>query len=205
MQCRCRGDAGLTHTMQPHFTHSLVYAPIGCLNLIAAAQDLSAPHISAPQLLSAMHALSPSTMAYSRLSLTKLQTHGEEAQDARSMDTFLAVVEKQGPCTLQIKPAPDGSPFLCADQTADCAAQVLFCHATPNCHSTTSPQSFRDGINLNCACVRSTKNIRGDFKVRPVTCSLCSFCLCLMLLRYHVIFTSLFFVKHTMLQRYTLR
>jgi hypothetical protein len=47
--------------------------------------------------------------------------YGEEEEDAQ---LFLAVVEKHGPCVLQIKVASDGTPFLVATPTAECASQV---------------------------------------------------------------------------------
>ena len=46
---------------------------------------------------------------------------GGEEEDAQP---FLAVVEKHGPCELQIQVAADGTPFLVATPTAECASQV---------------------------------------------------------------------------------
>lgn len=47
---------------------------------------------------------------------------GGEEEDAQP---FVAVVEKHGPCQLQIKLAADGTPFLVTTPTSECASQVL--------------------------------------------------------------------------------
>jgi hypothetical protein len=63
-------------------------------------------------------------------------------------------------------------------------------------------QGFSDGLNLNCACVRSTKNVRGDFKVRRqigqmISCpSFCSLCFLFRLASYFI-FSALFTNRHT--------
>jgi hypothetical protein len=92
--------------------------------------------------------------------------HVDEEEEADFMRPFLAVVERQGLCQFQVKNSPDGTPFLCAIPSAEISAQVDAIIRTPNYPHPLVFQSLRDGINLNCACVRSTKNIRGDFKVR---------------------------------------
>jgi hypothetical protein len=90
---------------------------------------------------------------------------GEEKGPPR----FVAVVEKQGQCEFQLMPAADGTPLLIATPTTDSRASV--CSPLPDtCMSLCLPdcflQGFPDGLNLNHLCVRSTKNARGDFKVR---------------------------------------
>lgn len=90
----------------------------------------------------------------------------DEEEEADFMRPFLAVVERQGLCQFQVKNSPDGTPFLCAIPSAEISAQVDAIIRTPNYPHPRVFQSLRDGMNLNCACVRSTKNIRGDFKVR---------------------------------------
>jgi hypothetical protein len=98
----------------------------------------------------------------------------ERQQEPQSIEdyqfqSFVAVVEKQGQCEFQLMPAADGTPHLIATPTADSRASV--CSPLPDtCMSLCLPdyflQGFPDGLNLNHLCVRSTKNARGDFKVR---------------------------------------
>jgi hypothetical protein len=83
------------------------------------------------------------------------------------MRPFFAFVEKQGPCELEVKPALDGTPFLCAMPT-ESASQVnvlSLSHLMRRLIQLSYPQDFHGEIDLNSACVRSTKNVRGDFKV----------------------------------------
>jgi hypothetical protein len=47
-----------------------------------------------------------------------------EDEDAESQ-TFVAVVEKQGACEFQIRPAVDGTPHLYASPTAESRASVI--------------------------------------------------------------------------------
>lgn len=91
-------------------------------------------------------------------------------QNTDLLRPFLAVMDKHGPYQFQFTFAADGAPLLCAIPTAEAPMQV---GSAMRCHHAAHNDPFirfflqvpHDKVNLNYACVRSTKNVRGVFKV----------------------------------------
>jgi hypothetical protein len=65
------------------------------------------------------------------------------AEDEDPLLPFVAVVEKQGECECQIRPAVDGTPHLYASPTAESRASVI-CIAMKHCRSARLILFFRD-------------------------------------------------------------
>ena len=83
------------------------------------------------------------------------------------LQPFVAVLEKQGPCEFQIRPAVDGTPHLYASPTAE--SRALVCRHCVQWFTLSLDlrfQGFPEGLNMHHLCVRSSKNVRDGFKVR---------------------------------------
>jgi hypothetical protein len=101
------------------------------------------------------------------------QQHQAESIEQRSIEDedplqpFVAVLEKQGPCEFQIRPAVDGTPHLYASPTAE--SRALVCRHCVQWFTLSLDlrfQGFPEGLNMHHLCVRSSKNVRDGFKVR---------------------------------------